>query len=233
MAKRLTIELLAMVMLGLLIGLLGPFGTFDNPPAVRMLSWVVWLLAGYIFFRPTGVVADWLCEATGLPRFAGRLSVMVGLAEVPDGRDLYDAIWIEACAVVRQGDSERLAQIARAPGVRRGRDAGPPPTRGHTVTTDDASRTEQYGTGHAISATNHVGAHMDSVTAVGVQVPGRPEHHRTPGRRPTERVRSRIRPGSRWWAAIGLDLDHGRDDVPAVQRGAEQPSSRGHRIDDE
>lgn len=82
MAKRLTIELLAMVMLGLLIGLLGPFGTFDNPPAVRMLSWVVWLLAGYIFFRPTGVVADWLCEATGLPRFAGRLIALV-VASVP------------------------------------------------------------------------------------------------------------------------------------------------------
>lgn len=82
MAKRLTIELLAMVMLGLLIGLLGPFGTFDNPPAVRMLSWVIWLVAGYLFFRPTGVVAGWLCEATGLPRFAGRLIAIV-VASVP------------------------------------------------------------------------------------------------------------------------------------------------------
>ncbi|UKK82961.1 LytTR family transcriptional regulator DNA-binding domain-containing protein [Sphingopyxis sp. BSN-002] len=82
MAKRLTIELLAMVMLGLLIGLLGPFGTFDNPPAVRMLSWAIWLVAGYLFFRPTGVVAGWLCEATGLPRFAGRL-IALAVASVP------------------------------------------------------------------------------------------------------------------------------------------------------
>ncbi len=82
MAKRLMIELLAMVLLGLLIGLLGPFGTFDNPPAVRMLSWAIWLVAGYLFFRPTGVVADWLCEATGLPRFAGRLIALV-VASVP------------------------------------------------------------------------------------------------------------------------------------------------------
>jgi len=82
MAKRLTIELLAMVMLGLLIGLLGPFGTFDNPPAVRMLSWVIWLVAGYLFFRPTGIVADWLCEAAGLPRFAGRLIAII-VASVP------------------------------------------------------------------------------------------------------------------------------------------------------
>lgn len=82
MAKRLTIELLAMVLLGLLIGLLGPFGTFDNPPAVRMLSWAIWLVAGYLFFRPTGVIADWLCEATGLPRIAGRLIALV-VASVP------------------------------------------------------------------------------------------------------------------------------------------------------
>lgn len=82
MAKRITIELLAMVMLGLLIGLLGPFGTFDNPPAVRMLSWAIWLVAGYLFFRPTGVVAGWLCEATGLPRFAGHL-IALAVASVP------------------------------------------------------------------------------------------------------------------------------------------------------
>ncbi len=82
MAKRLTIELLVMVALGLLIGLLGPFGTFGAPPAQRMLSWVIWLLAGYILFRPTGVVARWLCEATGLPRFAGTLLALV-VASVP------------------------------------------------------------------------------------------------------------------------------------------------------
>ncbi|WP_428631564.1 LytTR family DNA-binding domain-containing protein [Sphingopyxis sp.] len=82
MAKRLTIELLVMVAIGLLIGLLGPFGTFEAPPAARMVSWVVWLLAGYIFFRPTGIVANWLCEATGLPRFAGTLLALI-VASVP------------------------------------------------------------------------------------------------------------------------------------------------------
>lgn len=82
MAKRLTIELLAMVALGLLIGLLGPFGTFENPPAIRMLSWVVWLLVGYLFYRPTGVVTGWLCDATGLPPFGGRLIALI-VASVP------------------------------------------------------------------------------------------------------------------------------------------------------
>jgi len=82
MAKRLTIEILVMVALGLLIGLLGPFGTFGAPPAQRMLAWVIWLLAGYALFRPTNIVAGWLCEATGLPHFAGKLLALV-VASVP------------------------------------------------------------------------------------------------------------------------------------------------------
>lgn len=82
MAKRLTIEILVMVALGLLVGLLGPFGTFGAPPAQRMLAWVIWLLTGYLLFRPTNVVAGWLCEATGLPHFAGKLLALV-VASVP------------------------------------------------------------------------------------------------------------------------------------------------------
>ncbi len=82
MAKRLMIELLVMVALGLLVGLLGPFGTFAAPPAQRMVSWVIWLLAGYALFRPTNIVAGWLCEATGLPGFAGKLLALV-VASVP------------------------------------------------------------------------------------------------------------------------------------------------------
>jgi len=82
MAKRLTIELLVMVALGLLVGLLGPFGTFAAPPAQRMLSWVLWLLAGYALFRPINIAAGWLCEATGLPHTAGRLLALV-VASVP------------------------------------------------------------------------------------------------------------------------------------------------------
>ena len=82
MAKRLSIEMLVMVALGLLAGLLGPFGTFAAPPAQRMLSWVLWLLAGYALFRPTNLVAGWLCEATGLPHAAGRLLALV-VASMP------------------------------------------------------------------------------------------------------------------------------------------------------
>ena len=71
-----------MVAIGLVIGLLGPFGTFALPPALRILNWIAWLLAGYAFFRPTGIVAGWLCETTGLPRAAGDL-VALAVAALP------------------------------------------------------------------------------------------------------------------------------------------------------
>jgi hypothetical protein len=79
MAKRLAMELMAMAALGLLLGLLGPFGTFALPTAERMLVWVIWLLAGYAVYRPSGIVARWLCETTGLPGPAGTwLALVVG-----------------------------------------------------------------------------------------------------------------------------------------------------------
>lgn len=66
-------------------------------------------LAGKIAdFRGEAKFTTWLCAITvnacrdfgrrrsAFSRFTGRLSVMVGLADAPDGRDLYDAIWIES-----------------------------------------------------------------------------------------------------------------------------------------
>jgi RNA polymerase sigma-70 factor (ECF subfamily) len=59
-------------------------------------------------FRGDAKFTTWLCaivfnacrdfrrRRSAFTRFADKLSVMAGLAKGPDGRDLYDAIWIES-----------------------------------------------------------------------------------------------------------------------------------------
>lgn len=59
-------------------------------------------------FRGEAKFTTWLCSIvfnacsafrrrrSAFTRFTGKLSVMAGLAKGPDGRDLYDAIWIES-----------------------------------------------------------------------------------------------------------------------------------------
>lgn len=59
-------------------------------------------------FRGDAKFTTWLCSIvfnacrdfrrrrSAFARFAGKLGVMAGLAQAPDGRDLYDAIWIES-----------------------------------------------------------------------------------------------------------------------------------------
>jgi RNA polymerase sigma factor (sigma-70 family) len=59
-------------------------------------------------FRGDAKFTTWLCSIvfnacrdfrrrrSAFARFAGKLSVMAGLTKAPDGRDLYDAIWIES-----------------------------------------------------------------------------------------------------------------------------------------
>ena len=59
-------------------------------------------------FRGQSKFTTWLCSIvfnscrdfrrrnSAFIRFTGKLSVLAGLAKVPDGRDAYDAIWIES-----------------------------------------------------------------------------------------------------------------------------------------
>lgn len=59
-------------------------------------------------FRGEAKFTTWLCSIvfnacrdfqrrrSAFTRFAGKLSVMAGLAKGPDGRDLYDMVWIES-----------------------------------------------------------------------------------------------------------------------------------------
>lgn len=77
-ARRVLIDLTIMTVVGLLLAVLGPFGSFGMPFALRLGYWLGIALAGYALYLPATVVAT---------RLAGRLA----LPEV--------ALWIAACVV--------------------------------------------------------------------------------------------------------------------------------------
>lgn len=86
--KQLGTELLVIAGIGLVLGMLGPFGTYAMPTALRLIYWVTFIVIGYVIFRPISFVASWLSEASpiGFPVAIGLaiavaalpLSVMIG-----------------------------------------------------------------------------------------------------------------------------------------------------------
>ena len=79
MKRRIAIELLVAVMIGALLGLLGPFGTFSLGVGPRMAYWIFMILAGQAIFRPTLIVSDWLAAELGLSAWvAGGVAIAIG-----------------------------------------------------------------------------------------------------------------------------------------------------------
>ncbi len=74
-------------------------------------------------FRGDAKFTTWLCSIvynacrdfhrrqSAFTRFTGRLSIMAGLSHGPDGRDLYDAIWIESAIARLKPDLRETAVL--------------------------------------------------------------------------------------------------------------------------
>ncbi|MDJ0276362.1 LytTR family DNA-binding domain-containing protein [Sphingomonas sp. 2R-10] len=69
-ARRLLIDLTIMTLVGSLLAVLGPFGTFAVPFALRLAYWVGIVLAGYALYLPAAVVATRLARRMALPEAA-------------------------------------------------------------------------------------------------------------------------------------------------------------------
>lgn len=67
LVQRLSVELLVIAGIGLILGLLGPFGTYPMPLPLRLLYWVGFILVGYAIFRPITRAAGWLHEQSRIP----------------------------------------------------------------------------------------------------------------------------------------------------------------------
>jgi len=67
--RRTAVELFLMAAIGIILALIAPFGTADMQPAVRLISWPAFTLAGYFIFRPVSAMGDWLAEESRIPRW--------------------------------------------------------------------------------------------------------------------------------------------------------------------
>ncbi len=80
--RQIAIDLAVMSVIGLFLGLIGPFGTIAMPFAWRLLVWLGFSYAGYVIYRPMGLLVEWGERALALPR-PGLWVAAVLIATVP------------------------------------------------------------------------------------------------------------------------------------------------------
>jgi hypothetical protein len=82
MAKQLAIEVFFVALIGLVLGMIGPFGTYAVPEATRIAYWVIFGIVGYAIFRPLTIVGGWLSEALNITPMIG-IGFALVLAALP------------------------------------------------------------------------------------------------------------------------------------------------------
>lgn len=69
-ARRFLIDLSIMLAIGLLLALMGPFGTFAGSVAFRLVYWVTLMVAGYALYHPAMMAASRVAARLALPEAA-------------------------------------------------------------------------------------------------------------------------------------------------------------------
>lgn len=80
--RKVLIDLSIMTVLGVLLAVMGPFGTFQMPLPVRLLYWVGLAVTGYACFRPIGALVTSLGPRLDLPEWPLWIAACL-LASVP------------------------------------------------------------------------------------------------------------------------------------------------------
>ncbi|MXO48785.1 LytTR family transcriptional regulator [Erythrobacter vulgaris] len=82
LARKLAVDLSVMSVLGVLMAVIGPFGSFEQPFVTRLAMWLGLAYAGYAVYAPLGVLVARIHRQLDLPR-AGLWIAGVLLATVP------------------------------------------------------------------------------------------------------------------------------------------------------
>ncbi|WP_439540236.1 LytTR family DNA-binding domain-containing protein [Sphingomonas sp.] len=91
--RQILIELAVMVAIGVVLALIGPFGSFAASFGWRLLYWVPLIVVGYLIYRPIGAAAGWLGHRLQLP--IGPMWVVATLvATVP----MTVLVWAASCS---------------------------------------------------------------------------------------------------------------------------------------
>jgi LytTr DNA-binding domain len=69
-ARQILIDLVAMTVIGFVLALIGPFGSFANPFALRLVYWLGLAWAGYACYRPIGGMITRLGPRLDLPEWS-------------------------------------------------------------------------------------------------------------------------------------------------------------------
>ncbi|MDY7098371.1 MAG: LytTR family DNA-binding domain-containing protein [Pseudomonadota bacterium] len=67
-ARKIVIDLAIMTVIGIVLAFIGPFGSFQEPLAFRLVSWVSFAWIGYAIYSPMNWLVDRLNHGLDLPR---------------------------------------------------------------------------------------------------------------------------------------------------------------------
>jgi len=80
--RQILIDLAVMSVIGVFLGLIGPFGTIAVPLTWRLLSWLAFAYVGYVIYRPMGLIVTWAERTLALPRIGLWVAAVI-IATVP------------------------------------------------------------------------------------------------------------------------------------------------------
>ncbi|UOR15842.1 LytTR family DNA-binding domain-containing protein [Qipengyuania aquimaris] len=80
--RKILIDLAFMGVIGVTLALIGPFGSFQDPLATRLIVWVGFAYIGYALYSPIDVLAQKIAPALALPVWAVRIAGVL-LSSIP------------------------------------------------------------------------------------------------------------------------------------------------------